>query len=233
MAEAAEEKPLVFTLRIRNWIYIGRGLVPVLIILFALVQMSLRYGFDPRMFFLSPVVLLLVWLGLRGVYEERVEIANGAVKFQRRGPVRWKSREEKLSDFIGVEAIMRQPPGNRSGQDYFAKYLIVMVHKHRDRSIILSGYTQGGRDMLKEFSGIVKGDYVKEMRFIQEQYARALGLPVMTTDPDSGNYTLRKVEDLNKSISELRKEGKKVAPRKITKYTGSQILLFRSSTLRS
>ena len=218
-----KEIPLVFSHKVRDWLYVGRLGLGVVFIVFGVVQMSLHHGFQQVFLPFLGIAFLLAVFSLRGIYEERIEISGGAVRFTRRGLLRWKKREEKLSDFIGVEALMKQPSGSRGGQDYFAKYIIVMVHKDRSRSFILSDYTQHGQDLLKEFSGMVKGDYIKEMRFMQEQYARALGLPVMTIDPDSGNYTLRKVENLDKSISELRKAGKTFTPGKIKKYEGSKL----------
>src|SRR5438552_2908464 len=92
----------------RDWIAFARAMIFIFLACFGLFQITRHAHFDPKIFFATPFLLIALWSGIRGFFNERLEIGNGIVKYVKKSWLGTRRREEKLSDFTGIEAVIKQ-----------------------------------------------------------------------------------------------------------------------------
>jgi hypothetical protein len=219
---SGSSQPLVFVNRSANWLNVFRFGFAAFALSAGLTAMISKVGFHPFMLLFFFFVLLLFWLAQRGFYTETFVIGNGMISYTKKSLFSRRQRDEKLSDFIGVQAIMKQPTGNRRGSDFFAKYFVVLVHRDPGRSFMLSEYTQRGDGGINELQSIMKGDSLNKMRMQQEYFAKLLNVPAIDVDPDTGTRHSRAVADIDKTITELKKE-EKLHVNTVPAYAGKKL----------
>lgn len=163
------------------------GGVPAVII----VSM-LRGEFDKDMLFMVVFVVMGIGQFVLGLTlmlrSKKFRIDRTGVSVEKLGLFGRKSWSEPFSNYKGVLCREQYHSGGRNSPSY-TLYIVELAHEEKSKNIQL--YASRSEE---------------GFRRIWEDYCRKLGMPALEADGDG--YMVRSVEDLDKSVAQLVREGK-------------------------
>ena len=199
----------------------------ILLTCFVISFISSHSGFNPQFWLAIPIFLVAFWLIIRSFYTIRISVENGNIRYEEKRIYHSSSKIVQRSDLIGVELQTFRNSGSNSNSTTPIRNQISIIHKNKKLSILLFTNSFKSGEAVLRFNQTISGELSQEFRTYLEAYSRFFQLPVISREAGSGEITLRKPEDLDKSIKELRREGKE-RPRIDfkTPYKGRNLKIF-------
>ena len=164
-------------------------------------------SFEAAMLVLLPFLVIGIGLflaGLRGVSTRTVTEFDGKTFRYRQTsifPCFRKAWDEPLS---GYEGVLARTEYHSNSDDSYTLYIIELLHPDEQRRIKL------WQRRKYSWLGVSRKECRRQHHANWKKYCRQLGLPALKQDwgEDIGEYTRRAPDDLDKSVCQLRAEGR-------------------------